>query len=409
MITTLYADINGNIYDAPLKQAVGQNGNNHYLLKEDDLIKLPEGASLTYLPGREVLFGNDGKISKLKNKFAVAALLPLGYTRTYLPASFKTNNAPTLPLYGYTAVALYNDEIYVAAIKNNNDNETWNPKNYGTSTLKTKISYFKKQFPQNRLIKHLENCSLNWHCYTAQNLFYNRWEMGIPVSKSCNANCLGCISLQEAECCKSPQSRITFTPTPEEIAEIGIHHLETAPEGIISFGQGCEGEPSLEFKIIAEAIKKIRAKTHLNQININTNAGFSLGIKEIVDAGLDSMRVSIISANENIYNAYYRCNYSLNNVIESIKYAKKNNVYVSLNMLLFPGLNDQPKELKAWLDFIKETKIDMIQMRNLNFDPNLFLNIFPPEESAIGIKEFINSFKEEVPEIKIGSFTNFIR
>ena len=408
MITTLYADITGNIYDAPFKQALGQNGKNHYILKKEDLIKLPKGASLTYLPGHEALYQNNEKISALKEKFAVAALLPLGYTRTFLPASRKSNNSPILPLYGYTAVALYKDEIHVTAIKHN-DNEKWDPKNYDTATLKKNIKLLKNLFPKNRLVNHLENCSLNWHCYTAQNLFYNRWEMGIPVSKSCNANCLGCISLQTSECCQAPQSRITFTPLPEEVAEIGIYHLKTASQGIVSFGQGCEGEPSLEFEIIAKAIKQIRNKTKLNQININTNAGFTLGIKEIVNAGLDSMRVSIISANEDIYKSYYRCNYSLSDVIESIKYAKKNNIHVSLNMLLFPGLNDQKNEVDTWIRFLKETKVDMIQLRNLNFDPNLFLEMVPPKEASIGINNFIESLNKDIPNIKIGSFTEYIK
>lgn len=54
--------------------------------------------------------------------------------------------------------------------------------------------------------------------------------------------------------------------------------------------------PSLAVDNIVPAIEKIRKKTDKGQININTNAGYTEGIKRIVDAGLDSMRVSIISA-----------------------------------------------------------------------------------------------------------------
>lgn len=42
----------------------------------------------------------------------------------------------------------------------------------------------------------------------------------------------------------------------KEIAQIGIYHLETAPDAIISFGQGCEGEPSLAVDNIVPAIEK---------------------------------------------------------------------------------------------------------------------------------------------------------
>ena len=106
--------------------------------------------------------------------------------------------------------------------------------------LKRLVKRVKKDLPDNQLIEHLANCSLEWHCCTAENIFYRRWECGIPTSPVCNANCFGCISLQPAECCPSPQSRIKFRPTAEQIAELGIYHLENAPEGIISFGQGCE-------------------------------------------------------------------------------------------------------------------------------------------------------------------------
>ena len=93
-------------------------------------------------------------------------------------------------------------------------------------------------------------------------------------------------------------------------------------------------------------MRQIRAQCNKGQININTNAGCTKGIKALVDAGLDSMRVSIISAREAVYQAYYRAeNYTLQDVEESIRYAKAHGVYVSLNMLFFPGLNDRPEEV----------------------------------------------------------------
>ena len=58
----------------------------------------------------------------------------------------------------------------------------------------------------------------------------------------------------------------------------------------MSFGQGCEGEPSLAADNIAAGIQLIRAKTKKGQINMNSNAGWTEGIKKIVDAGLDSLR-----------------------------------------------------------------------------------------------------------------------
>ena len=244
-------------------------------------------------------------------------------------------------------------ELYVAAMYTD-ENDKWDPAHYNTRNLHKLVKRVQKDLPDNRLVEHLGNCSLTWHCCTAQNLFYRRWEAGIPSSPVCNANCFGCISLQPAECCPSPQSRIKFRPTPKEIAQIGIYHLETAPDAIISFGQGCEGEPSLAVDNIVPAIEKIRKKTDKGQININTNAGYTEGIKRIVDAGLDSMRVSIISAIPENYKAYYRGSYELDNVKESIRYAHEHGVHISLNMLYFPGFNDSESEFKAWKEFLHE-------------------------------------------------------
>lgn len=404
MITTLYADKHGEIFDAPGCTAVGRLGQAYLPLTPDDLIPLPEGAELMYLPGRNALSMDGNAPRSLKGRLAVAAMLPVGYTRTLLPAYAAQPGAPQLPLYGYTAAALYKDEIYVAAVKTA-DNAKWHPYRYNTPDLKKRVSQVKRDLPHNRLVEHLANCSLVWHCCTAQNLFYRRWEAGIPVSPACNANCLGCISLQPAECCPAPQSRITFAPTPQEIAAVGLYHLTHAPDPIISFGQGCEGEPSLAADAIAAGIQQIRAKTGRGQININTNAGFTAGIKTIVDAGLDSMRVSIISALPATYDAYYQAKYRLADVKSSIAYAKQHGVYVSLNLLLFPGLNDRAEEQAAWLEFLGETGVDMIQLRNLNFDPEAFLAAMPTGGEPGGVEGFLKGITERFPAIKLGSFT----
>ncbi|MDD3115341.1 MAG: radical SAM protein, partial [Anaerovibrio sp.] len=319
-ITALYADENGEIFDAPGMGAVGRVGQELRALTPSDLISLPEGADLMYLPQRQAV-GLDmaGEIIAITGQ-AVAAILPAGYTRTMLPGFQLQEASGRLPLYGYTAVAVYKDELYAAAVYTD-ENHKWDPENYNSPNLKKLVRAVKKDLPGNPLIEHLANCSLEWHCCTAENLFYRRWECGIPTSPACNANCFGCISLQPAECCPSPQSRISFRPTAEEIAEIGIYHLTAAPEAIISFGQGCEGEPSLEADNISAGIRLIRAATGRGQININTNAGYTAGIKKIIDAGLDTMRVSIISALPRSYEAYYRSSYRLEDVKASIRYA----------------------------------------------------------------------------------------
>lgn len=408
MPTALYSAAGGEIFDAPGYAAVGRVGMEDRPLGLEDMIVLPEGADLMFLPGCSALAAKDGVPEPIASSLlAVAAVLPVGYTRTHLPAYRKLPDTPLLPLYGYAAVAMHDEKIYVAAVKSD-DNAKWQPRRYNTPGLAGKIAKVRADLPGNRLVDHLARCSQEWHCCTAQNLFYHRWEAGIPVSPVCNADCLGCISLQPAECCPSPQSRIDFRPTPEEVAAVGVYHLASAPEPIISFGQGCEGEPSLAADVIAGAIRQIRAKTGQGVININTNAGYTEGIRLIADAGLDSMRVSMISARSEVHRAYYRSEYSLDDVLQSILYAKARGVYVSLNMLLLPGLNDQERELAAWLEFIRASGIDMIQLRNLNIDPDVVWQAVPPLEPSQGVKYFINELRRAFPEVRIGNFSRYI-
>ena len=407
-ITALYADETGEIYDAPGFAAMGRTGAENVLLTPEDLIPLPESADLMFLPDRlAVGTSPEGDVLPITGR-AVAAILPAGYTRIYMPAYEKAEEAEQLALYGYTAVAVYKNELYVAAIYTD-ENDKWDPVHYNTHELKKLVKNVKKDLPGNRIVEQVGNCSLKWHCCTAQNLFYRRWEAGIPTSPVCNANCFGCISLQPAECCPSPQSRIQFRPTPEEIAEVGVYHLSLAPDGIVSFGQGCEGEPSLAADNIAAGERLIREKTKKGQININTNAGYTEGIKKIVDAGLDTMRVSIISALPESYAAYYRSNYQLEDVKASIRYALANGIYVSLNMLYFPGFNDREEELAAWKAFFRELPVQMIQVRNLNIDPDAFMDIMPQAKGhSVGTRRFLQELQESYPKLVIGSFSHYI-
>ena len=408
LITALYADENGEIFDAPGIAAVGRLGDEIRPLTVDELIPLPETADLMYLPDRKAMgISPDGEVMCLTGR-AVSAILPAGYTRTLLPAFALEEDASRLPLYGYTAVCLYKDELYAAAIYTD-ENYKWDPSHYNTKNLRKLVNKVQRDLPGNPLVKHLANCSLEWHCCTAENLFYRRWECGIPTSPVCNANCFGCISLQPAECCPSPQSRIRFRPSAEEIAQLGIYHLETAPEAIISFGQGCEGEPSLAADNISEGIKLIRSKTKKGQININTNAGYTQGIKQIVDAGLDTMRISIISALPESYDAYYRGKYQLEDVKNSIRYALEKGLYISLNMLYFPGFNDREEELAGWKEFLRELPVQMIQVRNLNIDPDAFLDIMPKQKGKMaGTRSFLEALHKEFPELVIGSFSHYV-
>ncbi|NTW05001.1 MAG: radical SAM protein [Peptococcaceae bacterium] len=411
----LFADKENCFFDHPEFAPVGRTGDSFVELVREDFIELPSGSTLVSIPeGDAIGIFTDSTFKKVKNPargqaMAVGAILPQGYTRTFWPAYKRKDNSKILPLMGYAAAAWHKGKILVAAIKTDQPKK-WDPAEYNSKKLPLLVNNFIESMPDNRIIRHLAKCALEYSCFTAQNIFYSRWEGGIPASPVCNARCLGCISLQPAECCPSPQSRIDFKPTAQEIFQIGYNHLAIAEDGIISFGQGCEGEPSLAADVIGEAIEKIRSKTDKGTININTNGGDSEKLEYLCRTGLDSIRVSLISAREEVYNAYYQPQgYRLENVRASIKKANELGIYCSLNLLTSPGLNDREEEAEALLEFIRETGIKLVQLRNLNIDPDYFFNNMPRAKGQIiGIAEFINKLKG-LSNLDIGSFSRSIR
>lgn len=406
----VYADEKGNVYDHASLYGLARSADMIVEIMEDELIPLPEGATLVSLPNTRPVGMNPetGEMVSLPgNMQAVGALLPQGFTRLCLPGYVKTDKEYKLPLFGYSAVVWKDGAFYVTAEQSDSPSK-WNPENCDRNQVKLGVQRMTEQYPENRLYQHLSNCALGYECLTSSNTFLNRWEGGVPVSYSCNAGCFGCISEQPDDSgFVSPQTRMNFRPRVEEIVEVMLEHLKT-PESIISFGQGCEGEPSTQAKLIIDAIKEVRSVTDMGYININTNAGLNDHIRGIVDAGLDLMRVSTISALDDHYNAYYKPRgYTLANVEKSLRYASDQGVYTSINYLIFPGVTDREEEIEAMIEFAKRTKLKLIQMRNLNIDPESYLELIPPAQGEIlGMKQMLEIYREELPDVVIGSYTH---
>jgi molybdenum cofactor biosynthesis enzyme MoaA len=380
-------------------------------LVPEDLIPLPDGATLSMLPGRlavgEKRNGERQNIPQSRG-WAVAALLPIGYTRTLLPAYKREQHMEPLPFFGYSAVAGINGHIFVAALKTD-DPRKWHPRAFNRNALARFVREKQAAYPTNRIIAQHAHCALDYACPTASNLFFGRWEMAIATSPGCNARCIGCISKQEEEDLISPQDRLSFIPTVEEIVEAAVPHLEQAEDAIVSFGQGCEGEPLLQYRRIEQAIRAIRAKTAKGVININTNASNPRWLQRLYDAGLDTLRASTISGHPDTYSAYYRpLGYTFEDVKTSLKRARDAGVYSSINLLSFPGMIDREREIEALLSFIHKTGLRLIQLRNLNIDPEVLLPRMPSLETmgkALGMRTLIETIKREAPSVEIGNFS----
>jgi MoaA/NifB/PqqE/SkfB family radical SAM enzyme len=256
------------------------------------------------------------------------------------------------------------------------------------------------------LLEQLSRCALEYHCFAAKNVFYRRWECPLPTSPACNAGCIGCLSSQPPESCQASHERIDFVPRVEEVTQIALPHLQEAEDAIISFGQGCEGEPILQVDLLEKSISALRDKTDRGAINLNTNASIPSSVDRLCRAGLDSMRVTLNSSDPESYSRYFKPKgYGIGDVVESIHRAKERGVFVAINLLAFPGVTDQEREVENLFSFLREMDIDMIQMRNLNIDPDLYLHAMNlPEGEGIGIARMMDTIREEFPGLIIGYF-----
>jgi pyruvate-formate lyase-activating enzyme len=405
----LVCDDKGNIFEDESLRLVGRESSKIKLLNWNDLIPLPKGSDFFFLPKRKpVGFNPKSKQIELSNKgYAVAAFVAPGHTQTALAAFIKENNAPVLPLYAYTAVGWYKGTFYTSALRVDPDIRQ-DIDQFHQPIVVSATKRFLKKYPQNRLLKHLVHCATVYLCPAARNFFLNRWEAPLPTSPTCNSKCRGCISYQPKKSgfC-STQYRINFIPTPEEIAEIAIDHLETAPNPIVSFGQGCEGEPLMVADVIAESIKLIRKKTSKGVINLNTNGSKPDKIFKLIEVGLESARISINSFQPDLYKWYYLpVNYTFDDVILSIQLLRQHKRWVSINYFVHPGFTNKPEEIESLLVAIEKLKFNMIQWRNLNIDPDYIgepLNI-NENSSLTSIKELIFLIKERYPWLYNGYF-----
>lgn len=406
----LFSDGKGNIFEDSSLFVTGRTGWDAVEIPLEDWIPLPEGGSLYELPGRTGIGidSSSGEMRLCNKGFAVAAFIPPAHTGFYLSAYETSPDAPTLPLFCYTAVGWYEGKFYVPAVRIEQDIRQ-ECSGFNNQKISEGVSNLLKSYPHNRLVKHLaENCCNTYHCPAARNYFMGRWECPAPTSPACNANCIGCISFQpEEETIVSNQDRLNFKPSAEEIVEFTVPHLETAPFPIVSFGQGCEGEPLLMWETIQKSIIEIRKHTLKGSININTNGSKPDAVRALCKTGLNSIRVSTNSARKSIYESYYRPNnYEFEDIIESLKIVKESGGWTSINYFVFPGITDHPEEYEALRKLIKQTGLDMIQWRNFNIDPDWYLgkiNFYPSEET-LGIANVLELLKEEFPHLKYGYY-----
>ncbi len=412
----LFSDPQGRVHEHPTLLATVRSGE-FVLPAPNEAIALPEFGKLVHLPGR-VPVGVDPSTGELvplrrvtvgRRSFepnAVGALLPPGYTRTYLPGEVKAFG-PLLPQWAYAGAGSSAAGPRVFGVHTDRRRH-WTPSRYSTPDISRRVKAHKQLIPHNRVLEQLTTCALGYRCFTSQNIFYVRDEGAIPASTMCNAQCVGCISSQPDDGPPASHERMDDGPSAAEMAAVGAYHLQHATgRAMVSFGQGCEGEPLTRYRQIAEAIELMREQTARGSININTNASLTHGLRALFDAGLDAVRVSLNSANAELYEAYYVPNkYGFSDVEASIAVAREKGGYLALNLLSFPGVTDRKGEIDALVKLCRRYRVNQVQMRSLAIDPLQYLEVARDRGAGgqpQGMKALIARL-QAVPGLVVGNF-----
>ena len=412
-LRAVFCDETGRVYDHPELEMAGLDGPEPKRVGAQDVVPLPRGSDLFVLPGRApvaidpatrepvVLEQWDGK-----RVHGAAVFMAPAYTQTMRPAYQTGVDAPALPLFAYTAVGFAQGRLWAAGTRVDSDPRQ-DPWRFKTDLIRKRVEERIERMGRNRLAQQLVRCALEYNCRAAQNFFLDRWEAPLPTSIACNAECVGCISLQADGQFKASHERLDVPPTPEEVAEVALGHIERVKRAVVSFGQGCEGEPLLMADLLEESVRLVRSRSEEGTINLNTNGSLPEVVERLFRVGLDSIRVSLNSPRSELYHAYFRPHgYGIEDVLETLRLARRHGKFSSINLLVFPGISDTEDELDALTSLLDTGIPDMIQMRNLNIDPEVYIRSLPDDalRPGIGMKDMMKRLRHRFPRLRFGYF-----
>ncbi len=410
----LLSDDSGEMVVAPGGwEALGLSG--RFTRRISQWIPLPSGSTLMHLPDRSALARStsSGQVAAVpgRHRLPVAAVLPVGYLRLLLPAHQRQPGkaARTLPLYGYAAVADRDGQVVVAAVRSD-DFPPWMGPRPSRTRLLQEVDRLQRELPRSRVVAQLSVCALEHNCLTAQNTFLGRGEGALPTSAACNADCLGCISLQTDSGAPASQPRMVRAPTAADLVAVASQHLVRAQDagepGLVSFGQGCEGEPLLRERQLLEAASELRQRFGSATIHINTNGSRPETLRRLFEAGVNSCRISVFSFKQDLFAAYYRPRgYSIEDVMASCRAAVACGAQLTVNLLTFPGVTDTPDEMELTISCLRDLRVRQLQWRSLNVDPLWLLDRLPPLEAGVGLELLLERVRAALPGLAMGNFT----
>jgi pyruvate-formate lyase-activating enzyme len=410
----VFCDARGELFDHPFYRMAVDDGVTVRPPRADELVTLPAGSDVWMLPGRAPIGINPdtGGPEVMRGVQGASAFASPAYLRLALPAYEREPGAPVLPLFAYAPLGWWRGRLVTTAVRVDRSNRQ-DPCRFDREEIGRLAKALLRRMPANRLAHHLEHCAMVYGCRAAQNFFLGREEGPLPTSPACNSGCAGCLSHAPDGDVTAPHDRITFVPTPDEIAEVACLHIGRVRRAVVSFGQGCEGEPLLQWRTLEAAIRLIRRRTPAGTINLNTNGSLPDAVAALCEAGLDAIRLSVNSFDRAAYDAYYRPRgYTLDDVLASGRAVRASGGFVSVNLLVFPGVSDREDDVRATIDGLQACGADFVQMRNLNIDPEVYRGLpgMPGRAGrVIGLGATMDAIRGEIPAIRFGYFNPPVR
>lgn len=113
------------------------------------------------------------------------------------------------------------------------------------------------------------------------------------------------------------------------------------------------------------------------------------------------------STNPNTYTHYYQPQtYSFKNIIKNTQTLKHHNKFLSLNLLIFPNINNKKPKLQQLKNFINNININIIQIHNLNINPKHYTKILDPNKykNTINLLPIIQHLQSKFPHLHYNYF-----
>jgi pyruvate-formate lyase-activating enzyme len=365
-------------------------------------IPLPDGAEVVALPARDAIgLDRSGRPRPLGGgRWAVGAILPLGYLRIGLPAYADDLDAAALPPRAYTAVgADANGDLVVAGAII----EIAGRPDAGPLDLQTQFTAALREHPSNRLVKQLARCAKEYRCRAAANAFFHAQDCALPVAAPANEHPPAVISLRR-DADASPTEPAAFHPTAGEIADVAVAHLDGGGR-LVAFGRACEGEPLLDARLVEATIGAIRKRTARGTVHLETNGSLPLALRRACEAGLDSVAFRIASARSETYDALHRPDgYRLTDVRASITEAISRRIAVAVALLVLPGITDRETELDAIVALVGELPDgSSLLLRGLAADPQRALRLVRTTDAPQGMERALERLRTEAPHLRVAT------